>query len=125
LVPEQKAIGSIATKTTVSDGSANQTPAPQSLAPEPATLTAGGSETPVDLEIAQALAPQPETAGTPASGPPAALPPAAGPLAGAPPTAGPPAAAGSLAPPTPGPMRPGSWRSKPIARNSTTNCSAL
>ena len=57
LLPEQKAIGSIATKTTVSDGPANQTPTPQSLTAEPAPLTAGGSETPDDLEIAQALAP--------------------------------------------------------------------
>ncbi len=124
LVPEQKAIGSIATKTTVSDGSANQTPAPQSLAPEPATLTAGGSETPVDLEIAQALAPQPETAGTPASGPPAALPPAAGPLAGAPPTAGPPAAAGSLAPPSPVPMRPAPISSTPAPGPNTPAAAA-
>jgi len=57
LLPEQKAIGSIATKTIVSDGPANQTPTPQSLTAEPAPLTAGGSETPDDLEIAQALAP--------------------------------------------------------------------
>jgi len=69
LVPEQEAIGSIATKTNVSDGPANQTPAPQSFTPEPATLTPGRSETPVDLEIAQALAPQPEPAETPAAGP--------------------------------------------------------
>ena len=104
LVPKQETIGSIATKTAVSDGSTNQTAAPQSLAAEPATLTAGGSETPVDLEIAQALAPQPEPAGTPAplSGPPAAVPPAVGPPAVGPPAAGPPAPS----PAAPGPKTP-------------------
>ena len=89
-MPGQEALGSIATKTTVSDGPANQTPAPQSHTPEPATLTAGEPETPVDLEIAQALAPQPEPAGTPASGPPAAGP-ATGPKT--------PAAAAAVPPP--------------------------
>ena len=91
LVSEQEAIGSIATKTPISDGPANQTPEPQSLTPEPAPLTAYGAEVTADLEIAQAFDPHPQPIGPPASGPPAA---------------GPPAAAGSQAPPSPVPMRP-------------------
>ena len=125
LVPEQEPISSIATKTSVGDGTATQTPAPQALTPEPASLTAGESETPFDLEIAQALAPEPAPAGTPAPlsgppavGPPAAVPPVAGPPVAVPPAVVPPAAGTPApspaapgppapSPPVPGPAAPG------------------
>jgi len=123
LAAKKEATGSTSTRTPVTASTAVEPAAPQTLAPEPASLTADGPEAPADLEIAQALAPQPEPSWPPAVGSPAPTGPLAPPYP-KPPSPGHlapgPTAPGPLAPPSPrpqsaGPMAPGPMVLGPMA----------